>query len=45
MTIVSFVPILNIIFEMLLKNSISQHLQQNMSKFQSGGAGGIKAKM
>ena len=34
------VPILNIIFEKLLKNRISQHLQQNMSRFQSGGMKG-----
>ena len=31
------VPILSIIFEKLLKNRISQHLQQNMSRVQSGG--------
>ena len=31
-----FVPILSIIFEKLLKNRISQHLQQNMSRYQSG---------
>ena len=34
------VPILSIIFEKLLKNRISQHLQQNMSRFQSGGMKG-----
>ena len=33
-------PILSIIFEKLLKNRISQHLQQNMSRFQSGGMKG-----
>ena len=34
------VPILSIIFEKLLKNSISQHLQQSMSRFQSRGMKG-----
>ena len=34
------VPILSIIFEKLLKNRISQDLQQNMSRFQSGGMKG-----
>ena len=34
------VPILNIIFEKLLKNRISDTLQQNISKFQNGGMKG-----
>ena len=32
-----FVPMLSIIFEKLLKNKISDTLQQNISKFQNGG--------
>ena len=35
-----YVPILSIIFEKVLKNRISQQLQQNMSRFQSGGMKG-----
>ena len=34
---ISLVPILRIIFEKLLKNKISDTLQQNISKFQNGG--------
>ena len=34
------VPILSIIFENLLKNRISDTLQQNISKFQNGGMKG-----
>ena len=34
------VPILSIIFEKLLKNKISDTLQQNISKFQNGGMKG-----
>ena len=34
------VPILSIIFEKFLKNRISQHLQENMPIFQSGGMKG-----
>ena len=34
------VPILSIIFEKLLKNTISDTLQQNISKFQNGGIKG-----
>ena len=34
------VPILSIIFEKLLKNSLSNTLQENISKFQNGGMKG-----
>ena len=37
------VPILSIIFEKLLKNKISDTLQQNISKFQNGGMKGKRA--
>ena len=37
---ISIVPILSIIFEKLLKNRLSNTLQENISKFQNGGVNG-----
>ena len=37
---VFLVPVANLIFEKLLKNRISPHLEQNMTKFQTGGVKG-----
>ena len=34
------VPVLSIIFEKLLKNRISPHLEENMTQFQTGGVKG-----
>ena len=37
---VFLVPVANLIFEKLLKNRISPHLEQNITKFQTGGVKG-----